>query len=117
MLDKEEKVRVGVIKVLMETAQDNIKVLPEMVSVHVYEECVQRCYSIVLQLIDDMVGRLRDKSVSVSCVLYCIRTTFSMCIMQWTVRKEAMIGLAKLYRKLMSSSSSSAIELKPSLIR
>ena len=31
VLDKEEKVREEAVKVLMETAQDNIKVLPKMV--------------------------------------------------------------------------------------
>lgn len=36
--------------------------------------------------------------------------------MQWNVRREAMIGLAKLYRKVLCGSSSK-VELKPSLVR
>ncbi|XP_064405270.1 sister chromatid cohesion protein PDS5 homolog B-B-like [Halichondria panicea] len=78
ILDKDEKVRMGVVKVILETAQENIKLLPQ-------------------ELIDALINRLRDKS--------------------WNVRREAMIGLAKLYRKLLSGSSSSEVELKPSLVR
>ena len=64
----------------------------------------------LLQLWDDLQGRMRDKVVSVE--MWLVKTIIhfvlpSILQIQWSIRRESINSLARLYRQIMSSSFSS----------
>lgn len=76
--DKEERVRMEVIKAMCEVASENFEAVPKILG-------------------EDLEGRMRDKV--------------------WSIRKECINSLARLYRQFMSSSFSSGGTLNSSSVK